>query len=100
VAKALGNVGRQTDVRGSEAVFVVNVPIAQSPNGDDLAAFIRAVLANELGHRPGFEWRPTRTEFIREVPDHHADKFTLAVPEAGQQVPFFFGREQVGRECD
>ena len=33
-----------------------------------------------------------------EVADQHADQFALAVPEAGQQLPFFFGRQQVGRK--
>ena len=34
----------------------------------------------------------------REVPDQHADQFALAVPEAGEQLAFFFGRQQVGGE--
>ena len=35
---------------------------------------------------------------LGEVADQDPDQFALAVPEAGEQFAFFFGRQQVGGE--
>jgi hypothetical protein len=53
------------------------------------------MFSNELSHGPGFERRANRSQFVREVAKQHTDEFALAVPETGEQLPFFFGREQV-----
>jgi hypothetical protein len=62
----------------------MNVAITQPSNGDDLASLIRAMLANELRHRPRFEWRPAGTEFVREMSKQNPHELALAVPKAGQ----------------
>jgi hypothetical protein len=79
-------------------MLVVNVTIPETTNCDHLGALIGAVFTDELGHRPRFERRADRAQFIRKVTQQHADEFTLAIPEAGEQLAFFFGREQVGRK--
>ena len=92
VAEPLGDVGREADVRAGESVLVVDVAIAKPTNRHHFAAFIGAVFADELSHRPGFEWWSTCLKFAVEGSDQHPDEFALAVPKTGKQLPFFFWR--------
>ena len=86
MAEALGDVGGEADVGGSEAVLVVDVAVVQAADGEHVASVVVAVVADELGHRPGFERR--RTGGVRrEVADQHPDQFALAVPEVWRAVP-------------
>lgn len=97
VAEPFGDVGREADIGGGEAMFVVDVAIVQASHRHDFAGGIVTVVSNELGHGPGFEWWFAGPE-IREVPNQDTDEFTFAIPEAGQKLALFFGCEEVRRK--
>lgn len=97
VAEPFGDVGRKADIGRGEPVLVVDVAVMEPTNGHDFAGGINAVVSNELGHRPGFEWWFAGPE-IREMPNQDADEFTFAIPEAGQKFTLFFGSEEVRRK--
>ncbi len=94
VAEPFGDVGRETDVRRSEPMLVMDVAIVQTTDGRFFAAFWCDVLADELGHRPRFERRSAGAQ-IREVSDEYPSEFRFAVPETGEQFSLFFWRQQV-----
>jgi hypothetical protein len=94
VAESLGDVGRQTDVRTGQAVLVVNVSIVQASHCHHFAGCFGAIIADELSHWPGFEWRSGIAE-VGEVAEQNANQFVFAVPEVGEQLAFFFGCQQI-----
>ena len=94
VAEPFGDVGREADVRRSEAMFVMDVAIVQTTDGRLFAALWCDVLADELGHGPRFERRSAGAQ-IREVSDEYPSEFRFAVPETGEQFSLFFWRQQV-----
>ncbi len=97
MAETLGHVGGQADVGRGQAVLAMDVTVVNPANGGNLAGFSVAVIADELGHRPGFQGRPMSTK-PREMPYQDADQLTLTLPEGRQQLAFFFRGEQIGRE--
>ncbi len=58
MAEALGNVGGEPDVGGSEAVLEVDVAVVQPADAWDGPGLVAAVFADELGHGPRLEGRP------------------------------------------
>jgi hypothetical protein len=91
-------VGSKPDIRRSKPMLVVNVTIAQPANGNHFASLVRAMFANELSHWPRLERRTASAQVVGEMAEQHPNQLALAIPEAGEQLSFFFGREQVGRE--
>jgi hypothetical protein len=94
VAEALGHVGSQADVGRCQAVLEVDVAVVQPADRQRLAGLSVAVVADELGHRPGFQRRPVLAQ-PRKVPDQHTNQLALAIPEIRQQLALLFGGEQV-----
>ena len=90
VSEAFGDVGGQSDVRGGQTVLEVDVSAVETSNGHDFAVQIVTVVADELGHRPGFEGRLDGTQ-IREVSEEDTNQFVFAVPEVRKKLTFFFG---------
>ena len=62
MAEALGHVGGQADVGGGEPVLEMDVAVVDAADGDVSAGIAVAVIADELGHRPGFHRRPMRAQ--------------------------------------
>ncbi len=60
-----------------------------------MASLVGAMLADELGHWPGFE---SGTMLAEPGPgaNEDADQFTFGFPEVSQQFAFFFRSEEVG----
>ncbi len=97
MAKALGDVGGQTNIGRGQSMFEVDVAIVQAADGSDIARIVGAVVTNELGHGPGFQGWPMLPE-PGETADQNPDQFALDLPEICQQLAFFLGREQIGRK--
>jgi len=77
----------QTDFSNSlsqfTAVLAVDVAVVDAADGDDAAGFVAAVVADELGHRPGLERRAVRAQ-AREVAEQDLYQLVLGLPEAGE----------------
>ncbi len=58
--EALGYVGGEADVRRSEPVLTVDIPVVNTSNGRDAPNDAVAMVADELRHRPWFERRTMR----------------------------------------
>jgi hypothetical protein len=83
VTEPLGDVGGEANVGAGEPMLVVNVTVAESADGNYVAAFIGAMLADKLGHRPRLERRADSPQ-VREVAEQYANQFAFAVPETGK----------------
>src|SRR6266542_2155897 len=94
MAETLGDVGGEADVGGSEAMLAVNVAIMHPADGLHFSGLAVAVIPNKLSHGPGLEGRPMSTEAWK-MANEDADQLALALPEARQQLTFFFGSQQV-----
>ena len=68
MAEALGDVGGQADVGRGQTVLEMDVAIVQPADREDIAGFVVAVIADELGHRPRFQRRPVLAQ-PRKVAD-------------------------------
>src|SRR5262249_39281050 len=84
VPEPFGQVGRQTDVGGSQAVFAVDVTIMDTTNSQHAPCIPVAIIANELRHGPGFQRWPVGPQ-PGKIPNQGAHQLTLAFPEACQQ---------------
>ena len=72
----------------------VDVSVVETTDSQHFTLFFQAIIPDELGHRPRFEWRFVDTQ-VREVANEHSDQIGLTFPEAGEQFAFFFGGQQV-----
>src|SRR5439155_411871 len=87
VAEALGDVSRQADVGRGEAVLVMDVAIVDAADRHDIASIVAAMVADELGHGPGFMGGlvlPQPGKMTYQL----ADKLGLDFPETGEQTSF------------
>jgi hypothetical protein len=94
VPEPLGDVGRQPDVRGRQAVFAVDVAVVDPADVNVRAHFGVAIIADELGHGPRFERRAVGAQ-TGKMTDQQSDQLAFVFPEQGQQCALFFGRQQV-----
>src|SRR5262249_46585819 len=94
MAKAFGDVGGEADIGGSEAMLAVNVAIVDETNCLHFSGLAVAIISNKLSHGPGLEGRSMSTE-AWEMANENTDQLALALPEASQQLTFFFGSQQV-----
>src|SRR5262245_878769 len=76
-------------------MLVMDIPAMQPANGRDPPSLPRTEIPNVQGHRPGFLRRFMAAQ-RRKMTDQVLDQLRLAIPKAGQQVPFLLGRQQIG----
>ncbi len=97
MTEPLGDVGSETDVGRSEAMFAVDIAIVNSSNAGDFSSRPVAKVPDELRHGPGFHRWPLTSQFW-EVANQRLDQIRLALPKRRQKFLFFFWREEIGRE--
>lgn len=78
-------------------MLAMHVTIVGFLDVDVIASLIITIVADELGHRPRFEYRFVRAQF-GEVSNEVSHQFAFTFPEGGEQVSFFFWGEEVRGE--
>lgn len=91
VPESFGNVGGESDIRGRQAVLVMDVAFMQPADGCVGETLRIAMITNELRHGPRLHGRPMLSQ-LGDMPNHLLYEIGLAVPKIREQLTLFFRR--------
>src|ERR1700733_3203466 len=80
MAEALGHMGGEPNVGGSQAVLAMDIAVMDLADSGDFAGFVVAVVADKLSHRPRLKDGSLGAQ-LGEIADKVFHQLALAAPE-------------------